>query len=138
MTGRGLAGRSAHHANARTKILIPALSGPLIFAAASLTEGRHLEDLVTERGAGSDNEPAVERLEAHPASQAGARPRKARRPADRKARLRAVSQAPGRHASRVYPTCALNTPISGKPEIGCAPSPPLWEGRKRKRLDAAP
>jgi hypothetical protein len=38
MTGGGLAGRSAHHANARTKILIPALSGPLIFAAASRTE----------------------------------------------------------------------------------------------------
>ena len=30
---------------------------------------------------------------------------------------------PGAIASRVYPTCAPKEPISGKPEIGCAPSP---------------
>jgi hypothetical protein len=61
----------------------------------------------------------------------------ARRAADRSQDPpRALRKRPGATASRVHPTCALNKPISGKPEIGCAPSPlgnGKRDGRTRRR-----
>ena len=47
-----------------------------------------------------------------------------------------VAHRPGAGASRVYPTCALKEPISGKPEIGRAPSPRL-EGRRNTGIQAS-
>jgi hypothetical protein len=41
-----------------------------------------------------------------------------------------VAHRPGAVASRVYPTCAFKEPISGKPEIGRAPSPRFRGERK--------
>jgi hypothetical protein len=80
----------------------------------------------------SDNDIAVERLEAQGPSQR-ARASSQDAPADPSSgpavgASRKGSQ--GAAASRVYPTCALDKPISGKPEIGRAPSP--WKRGKEK------
>jgi len=50
---------------------------------------------------------------------------------------RGPRKPPGAIASRVYPTCAPKCPISGKPEIGCAPFP-LRRGGKRDTGAPAP
>lgn len=78
---------------------------------------------------------AVERLEAQ-GPLTGARASSQDAPTGLRKVREGASQAPGAVASRVYPTCALNKPISGKPEIGRAPSP--WERGKENGKRANP
>ena len=60
----------------------------LVRSLARRASSRDVPDDGARRGAGRQRRTAVERLEAQPASHAGARPRTARRRADRKVRLR--------------------------------------------------
>ena len=80
----------------------------------------------------------VQRREAQPLCHWGARrgPRRAGGPIARAAQ-RGPRKPPGAIASRVSPTCAQTCPISGKPEIGCAPSLFLREGKRDTGLPGA-
>ena len=116
--------------------LIPALKSALILAGSLAHRGRRRSRRwMTERGAVPNNGVAVEPREAQRPTLLGARTPQAADPGNgdiavgaRRAYVTgppkgAVAQRPGAVASRVYPTCALNEPISGKPEIGRAPFP---------------
>jgi hypothetical protein len=98
---------------------------------------RRSRRLMTERGAVSDNDIAVERLEA-PGPSPRARASSPDAPADPSSRSALGTSRKGSQgaaASRVYPTCALDKPISGKPEIGRAPSSRKRGKENGKRAD---
>jgi hypothetical protein len=103
-------GRSNHIAPSINLVLRGA---HLILRRACPTWGARLEGLrASRRTATSETEPAAILRDA--------------RRAKRRAELLRMRPSRRRTASRLQPTCVLDVPISGKPEIGAPPQDEVW------------